>query len=233
MQNIFRNDLSFKVFYMLSMLYFTINLIGIPVTYKLITLGPLTGPGGLVILPLIFLIEDIIVEIYGYKLSRFLLWLILSSTIIFSLVIYIIVQLPSPAYWHLQQSYADVFNPTLKSAPAAVLAIFSGRFLNIILMSKWKILTIGKYFWLRSVFSTIIGSSLALSIFYVISFSGGHTFSEVKTLFFSDIIIRVCYTMIGGIPASIIVRYLNSKLNINHNDKTLSFNPFSLNINES
>lgn len=196
--------------------------------YKLIAIGPLTGPGGLSVLPLIFLIEDIIVEIYGYKISRFLLWLILASSIMFSLACVTIIHLPSPTYWHLQKEYDAVFNPILKSGPAAVLAIFVGRFTNIILMTKWRILLKGKYFWLRSIFSTLIGSAFALSVFFILSFWGTVSFSVLETLFLSDMAVRLGYTIIGGIPVAFLVSYLKRKLGIDIFDDHINFNPFSL-----
>jgi uncharacterized integral membrane protein (TIGR00697 family) len=230
MQNnsVFNVDAKIKLLFLLSMFYFTINLIGVPMAYKLIVIGPLIGPGGLSVLPLIFLVEDIIVELYGYKVSRYLLWLILFSTMIFSFACVAIIHLPSPDYWHLQNSYDTVFNPILKSGPAAVLAIFVGRFVNIILMTKWKIMLKGKSFWLRSVFSTLIGSTLALTIFFILSFWGKVPFDVIQKLFFSDIAVRLCYVMIGGIPVSFLVSYLKTKLGIDVYDDHVNFNPFSL-----
>lgn len=221
-------DARIKLLLFLMMLYFTINLIGIPMAYKLIAIGPLTGPGGLAVLPLIFLIEDIIVELYGYKISRFLLWLILGSSIIFSVACVSIIHLPSPSYWHLQKEYDTVFNPIMKSGPAAVLAIFAGRFTNIILMTKWKILLRGRHFWLRSIFSTLIGSLIALSVFFVISFGGTVSFSVLESLFLSDMAVRLGYTIIGGIPVAFLVRYLKKKLGIDAYEEHINFNPFSL-----
>lgn len=221
-------DKKAKVLWFLTMLYYTINLIGIPVTYKLITIGPLVGPGGLAILPCIFLLEDIIVEIYGYKVSRYLLWMIFASTIIFSLAVVFIVHLPSPGYWHSQANYNAIFDPILKTAPAAVLAMFVGRFSNIILMTKWKILLKGRFFWLRSVFSTLLGSAIALAVFFLLSFWGSAPITVIEKLFLSDLIVRLSYTIIGGIPVAFLVSYLKRKLGFNVVESNINFNPFSL-----
>ncbi len=226
--SIFNMDAKTKLLFFLSMLYFTINLIGVPMAYKLITFGPLVGPGGLSVLPLIFLIEDIIVELYGYKISRYLLWLIVLSTIIFTIACVAIVHMPSPSYWHSQISYEIVFDPLIKSGPAAVLAIFVGRFVNIILMTKWKIMLKGKSFWLRSVFSTLIGSSIALLVFFVLAFWGRVSFSIIESLFLSDIAVRLGYAMVGGFPVAFFVSYLKRKLGIDAFDDQVNFNPFSL-----
>jgi len=230
---VFNFDVKLKVLFFLAMLYFTINLIGVPMAYKLIAIGPLVGPGGLAVLPLVFLVEDTIVELYGYKVSRFLLWLILASTIIFSMSCVAIIHLPSPNYWHLEESYTTVFNPILKSGPAAVIAIFFGRFINIILMTKWKILLKGRYFWVRSVFATLIGSSLALTVFFILSFWGRVPFHVIESLFISDMAVRLSYIIIGGIPLTFIVSHLKQKLGIDVYDDHINFNPFSLDTNSN
>lgn len=230
---VFNFDEKIKLLFFLGMLYFTINLIGVPMTYKLITIGPLIGPGGLSVLPLVFLVEDMIVELYGYKVSRFLLWLILFSTMIFSIACVAIIHLPSPDYWHLEDSYKTVFDPILKSGPVAVVAIFCGRFINIILMTKGKILFNGRYFWLRSIFATLIGSSFALTVFFILSFWGRVPFSVIETLFISDMVVRLSYTIIGGIPLTFIIGYLKMKFGIDVYDEHLNFNPFSFDTKNS
>lgn len=227
--NILNIDAKLKLLIFLIMLYFTVNLVGVPMAYKLIEIGPIIGPGGLAVLPLLFLIEDTIVELYGYKISRFLIWLIITSTIIFTFASVAITHLPSPSYWHLQSYYETVFDPLLKSGPSAVLAIFVSRFINIILMSKWKFLLRGKYFWLRSVLATLICSIFALSIFFVLSFGGKEPLSAIKIFFLSDIAVRLGYIMIGGIPVSFLVSYLKTKLGLDVMDDQINFNPFSLN----
>lgn len=227
--NLLNFDAPFKLLHFLAMLYYTINIIGIPVMYKIIVVGPLVGPGGLVILPFIFLLEDIIVELYGFKVSRFLLWLVLASTIIFSLLTVWIVHLPSPTYWHKQEIYNIVFDPILKVGFSSVLAVFVGRFTNIILMTKWKIMMKGRFFWIRSIFSTFIGSALALAVFFGLSFTGTVSLKAIETLFLSDIAVRVGYTVIGGLPVAFLVAYLKNKIGLDTFEKGLDFNPFSLN----
>lgn len=226
--NLVQFNAKLKVLLLLIMLYFTINLIGAPMAYKIIKIGPLIGPGGLVVLPFIFLIEDIIVELYGYQISRFLLLLMLASTLLFSMACVWITHLPSPSYWHLQKAYDTVFNPIIISGPSAILAIFIGRFINIILMSKWGIMLRGKHFWSRSVLSTLAGSLLALSVFFLLSFLGTVPFSVIERLFLSDITIRLSYAIIGGIPVALLVSYLKRKFRINPFDDYINFNPFSL-----
>ena len=93
----------------LLMLYVTFSLIGDAVLYKIVKINFIIGPGGILSLPFVLLMEDIIAEVYGYKISRYLSWYILISQLIFSLFVVFIIHLPSLSYWHDQSSFQKVF----------------------------------------------------------------------------------------------------------------------------
>lgn len=212
----------------LSILYVLFNIIGEALVYKIVRIGPALGPGGILVLPLLFLVEDVIAEIYGYKVSRFLLWIILLMSILFAAICSFIVSLPSPTYWAYQQSYENVFYPILKVTPYATTAIFAGRFTNIYIITKFKVLTHGRFFWLRSIASTIFGTTVALSILFGFAFWGLVPLSGVVRLFVSDFLVRLSYSIIGGIPVTFLVIYLKAKLEIDVFDNGTNFNPFRL-----
>lgn len=125
------------------MLYVCFNLLGTALLFKIVKVGPGSAPGGIFFVPLVLLIEDIVAELYGYKISRALLWYVLSSSLIFSVLSLVVVHLPSPEYWHLDTAYHTVFDPLLRGSIALFLAISVGRFFNIYALTKMKILVHG------------------------------------------------------------------------------------------
>jgi uncharacterized integral membrane protein (TIGR00697 family) len=215
-----------------TMLYVTFNLVGCALLYKVITVGPGIAPGGIFFLPLVLLIEDIVAEIYGYKISRALLWYILLSSLIFSACTVAIVQLPSPEFWHLDSSYHAVFDPLLRGGPALFVAVLIGRFINIYALTKSKILVRGRYFWIRSVLSTSIGGFVALSLLCGLAYSNSVPFSGIEKLFITDYSIRVLYAVLGGIPAALIVIYIKKNYGIDTYDYDTNFNPFKLSLED-
>lgn len=211
------------------MLYITFTLTGCASLYKLVQIGPLVGPGGLYSLPFVLLLEDIIAEVYGYKISRTLLWYIMFAQLIFTFFMVGVINLPSPTFWHDQTSYQVVFGRLLEGSPIMVFAIMSGKFLNLYAITKTKILVNGRYFWLRSILCTLVGSLVTLGILYPLAFNN-LTFDELSTLFLSDLFIRFFYSVIGAAPAAFVVVWLKKREKLDVYDYGTNFNPFKLSI---
>jgi len=215
----------------LLMLYVTFSLVGDVVLYKIIKIGFVVGAGGILNVPLVLLFEDIIAEIYGYKISRTMLWYILISQLIFTFVVLAIIHLPSPAYWHGEKAYSVVFGELDKGVPVMVFSIFAGRFLNLYVITKLKVLMKGRLFWPRSVFSSLVGDLVTLTLLYPVVFSA-FSFGEMSHFYLSDLFTRLMYSIIGGGPALLLVMYLKRKEGVSVYDTHTNFNPFKLSIED-
>ena len=216
----------------LIVLYVTFSLLGTVLLYKLVVVGSGMAPGGLFVLPFVLLIEDIVAEVYGYKISRLLLWFVFLSMIIFTIGALIIIHLPSPAYWHLQSSFDAVFDPMLRGAPSLILALMVSRFINIFLITKLKILVKGKYFWLRSIFSTLLGSAIGLIIAFGLAYGTSVSLVSFEKLILTDYFVRFLYAMLGGGPAWLFVIFLKKKESIDVYDVGTNFNPFKITLKD-
>jgi len=217
----------------LIMLYFTFTLVANATFSKAIQISDFVGVGGEIVLPLIFLIEDIIAEVYGYELSRTLLWLVMLAEFIFSAFILLIIHLPSPHYWELQSAFSSVFDKLIQVGPVAIIAVILGRFVNIYLITKLKVVVNGKYFWARSVFSTTIGGGTVAFLYYFIGFHGIYPIHDIFNMFLSDLSLRVIYAIVGGVPAILIVVWLKRIEKIDIYDVSTNFNPFKVSLQKS
>jgi uncharacterized integral membrane protein (TIGR00697 family) len=215
----------------LMMLYVTLTLAGCPMLYKVIQVGFITAPGGILAVPIVLLLEDIIAEVYGYRISRTLLWYLLLSMLIFIFFDELVINLPSPSYWEGKAAYQAIFGALGKGVPVMVFGIFCGRFVNLYIITKLKILVKGRYFWLRSIFACLIGDIVALSIIYTIDF-WSLPFSDEAHLFFSDMFVRVSYSIFGGGIGLFIVKFLKKKEGIDVYDYETNFNPFKLSLKD-
>ena len=216
----------------LIVLYVTFSITGTVLLNKVVQVGPGLAPGGLFCLPLVLMIEDIIAEVYGYKISRLILWFIFLSLFIFSSASLIIIHLPSPVYWHLRPDFNAVFDPLVRIAPALILSLFVSRFLNIYILTKTKILFKGKMFWLRSIFSTLVGSAFGLVIIFGLSFWHEVPIHAIEVLIGTDFTVRGVYAIFGGAPAWGIAAFLKKREKINVFDVNTNFNPFKLTVED-
>jgi hypothetical protein len=127
---------------LLVVLYITFYLAVMLLAFKLLIINSKLFTGAMFLLPFLLLIEDVIAEVYGYKISRLLIWLTTVSIILFIGVLLVISHLPSPASWHLQIDYNTVFGPLLHFVPGTLLfAVLGPQFINIFLITKLKILS--------------------------------------------------------------------------------------------
>lgn len=216
----------------LIVLYVTFSLLGTVLLYKLVVVGPGMAPGGLFVLPFVLLIEDIVAEVYGYKISRLLLWFVFLSMIVFTIGALLIIHLPSPPYWHLQSSFDNVFNPILRGAPSLIIALLVSRFINIFLITKLKILVKGKYFWPRSIFSTLLGGAIGLIIAFSLAYGTSVPLAGIEKLILTDYFVRFLYAMLGGGPAWLFVIFLKKRENVDVYDIGTNFNPFKLTLKD-
>lgn len=220
-----------KYIIFLAMLSIVVTLVPSAMLYRLIEIDHLILPGGMLIFPLIYLLTDVVTEVYGYKMARLFIWLAVISNFIFALLIFSVIYLPSPSHSLLISSeYYNVFHGILRADIANLIGVLTSRFINAYLMSKWKILVYGRFFILRSFVATLIGDIIMLMFWAPIAFAGIVDLRAMLAITLSDFLVRAIYAAVGTIPAAFIVRYLKKKEKVDIYDIHTSFNPFSLNI---
>jgi len=196
---------------------------------RIMYLGPFIVPGGMLIYPFVYFFGDIITEVYGYKISRNMLWWGLSAQLLFSIIMLLMIKIPQASFWHHQSAYETVFSPVPLYSLTCFLGTFVGGFVNIYIISKWKILLKGRFFWLRSIASTAVGESLfsviALTpVFIVQATHLNHVFYIVISAY----IVKFIFTIVSSVPATILVSMLKTAENCDAYDYNTNFNPFSL-----
>lgn len=217
-----QNNYEFLI--MIAMLYITIDLASMVFAYKIIEFGPIIGAASSLIFPLTYSIMDIIAEVYGYQIAKKIIWLGFICDIIFAILVLFISHIPSPS--HEQTiAYIQVLGLLIRAVFAQMLGVLSGAFINIYLISKWKILTNGRYFWLRSIGSSTIGEAIMLVISATIALAGIISFSKLFILICYAYIYKILFAIIAAPFVSIIATILKKKIE-NWNDNTIDFNPF-------
>jgi queuosine precursor transporter len=211
---------------LLGMVNITISLTADIVAYKLVNLGPALLSGAPLIFPLTYIIGDIVAEVYGYTVAKKIIWITLVCELFFAVAIKLIIHLPSPIFWHQQHSYNEVVDPILRFVLAGILAVVSSSFINIYIISKWKILMKGRHFWLRSLGSSAIGGFILVLVTILVGFSGTIHFAELLYMILSVYSIELLYSLLGVWPASIITGFLKLEEQLDFYDTETNFNPF-------
>lgn len=190
------------------MIYLTIKLLTVLFIYKVITIGPFTSTASTLIIPLWFLIGDVIAEVYGYKISRQIIWIALICQFIFAFACVVLIKFNSPPFWQHQAAYEQVLGNLPRVAIASFLAIVCGAFLNAYLLTKWKILLKGKYFWLRSLGASTIGEAAFTLSAFVTEFLGIVPFATLLELVVISFITKILMGLLFVTPSSLLAAIL-------------------------
>jgi uncharacterized integral membrane protein (TIGR00697 family) len=218
-----------KYLVFLAMTYMVVTAVPAMLLYRLISIGYLTLPGGMFIFPMIYILTDVIAEVYGYQVARLFIWASLINNFLIAILIMTVIYLPFPNDLKvISHEYVDVYHGLLRADIANIAGVLISRFVNAYVIAKWKILVRGKWFILRSFCANILGDILMLLVWAPVAFAGVVNTEKLISITLSDFLVRAIYALIGSIPALLLVIYLKNKEKVDIYDVSTNFNPFKL-----
>jgi len=212
----------------LAMIYLTIMLSSGVLTHRLIQMGPVYTMAGTLIAPLWFTVSDVTAEIYGYKVARKLVWFGFICQAIFAIVCNFLIRIPSPDFLDNQAAYFTVLGSILHTCLSAFVAYVLAGFINIYLISKWKILLTGRYFWLRSLGASTISEFIFTVLAVFLIQMGKLSLSQMLTIMATSYALKVVYAIILAFPANLLTMIIKKADRIDIYDHHTNFNPFKL-----
>jgi len=218
----------YKTLLPVTVILLTICLLTLPIGYQIVQVGPYTFSAVALIIPIRYLICDIISEVYGYYIAKKVIWLMLFCSFLFSIIISNIIKLPAPAHWSHHAEYQFVLGSTFKVILYASLGVLVGSFLNIYLVSKWKLLTNGKIFWLRSLGGSIIGDITQYLIGLTLIFHNLFSWQDIFKLIISDYVLQSIILTILAPVAQLIMYKLKKIEKSQIKEQIISINPFKI-----
>lgn len=137
---------------------------------KITTLFGIRVSVGIFFIPVLFLVTDIIGEVYGRgEAKKFVSISVILLLFSLGMIALAIVLPPNPT-WDNQTAFAAVFGGSLRMTFASVVAFIISQFHDVWSFEFWKRKTRGKHLWLRNNASTIISQFLDTTIFMFIAF---------------------------------------------------------------
>lgn len=197
---------------------------------KLIAFGPIITDGGAILFPLIYIFNDILTEVYGYKYTRRAIWIGFTVMVVAIAAFTIVRYLPSAPEYTAQASYEAVLGFFPRIVLASLAAYLVGSFLNSFVLAKLKLRTKGKKLWLRLIGSTAVGELFDTIVFGLVAFGGILGFSDMV------IFIVVGWLFKTGVEVVLlpvtyrVVAFLKKAEGIDTYDKKTDFNPLRVNV---
>lgn len=175
----------------ITALFVAVLLISNIASTKILTLGFLTFDGGTLLFPLSYIFGDVLTEVYGFKRARKAIWLGFASAFLMSFLFFVVGILPPAEGWENQKAYDAILGVTPRIVAASLVAYFSGSYTNSIILAKMKIFTKGRFLWMRTIGSTIVGEFVDTLIFALIAFAGTLTRETLVALIASNYVFKV------------------------------------------
>lgn len=124
------------------------------------------------VFPFVFLMTDVVGEVYGKKISRLFVLAGFISMVFFTIVNFISNIMPNSPDFTMVSEYNTIFYMSLRFTIASLLAFVIGEYQDVFSFFFLKAKTGGKYFWLRSNLSNLWGQLVDSTIWAMVAYLG-------------------------------------------------------------
>src|SRR3989344_258552 len=218
----------FKYLDVITVFFVSFLLISNVVASKILVLGPHSLDGGGLLFPLTYIFGDILTEVYGYKRTRKAIWMGFGANLVMAATFMLVGVLPPAPDWPNQDAYMTILGQSSRIVLASVTAYFIGEFINSFILAKMKILTKGKFLWMRTIGSTIFGEAFDTTVFMIIAFWGVLPFELFVAVGISGYLLKVAIEILFTPFTYLIINFLKKKESEDYYDFKTDFNPFSV-----
>jgi hypothetical protein len=217
---------SYKYLNAISVFFVAVLLISNVASSKIVDLRWFVFDAGTLLFPLSYIFGDILTEVYGYKKSKSVIWLGFISIFVMAVVFMVVGALPAASDWGNQDAYNKILGLTPRIVLASLIAYFCGSFLNSFVLAKLKVATGGKFLWVRTISSTIVGEGVDSFVFVIIAFFGILPNSLLITIIISNYLFKTAVEILFTPITYRIVAFLKKKEHEDYYDQQTNFNPF-------
>src|SRR2546422_7902663 len=109
-------------------LFITCLLTANVIAAKLVVIGGVVLPAGIVIFPVSYIVADVLTEVWGYGAARRVIWLGFACNALMVLAVWIGGGLPAAALLEGQGAYTEILRQTPRIVLAPLLAYLAGEF---------------------------------------------------------------------------------------------------------
>jgi hypothetical protein len=188
---------------------------------------------GTLLFPVSYIFGDVLTEVYGYRRARRVIWTGFAALGLSALVFWLVRLLPGEVTWqeYAGQAAYDAILGGMSSGGivlASLTGYWSGSFSNAFVMAKMKVLTRGRWLWMRTIGSTLVGEGVDSAIFVAVaSLFGVFPWSLFVTLTLTNYIFKCAIEALMTPVTYAVVRRLKQDEGEDFYDRETDFNPFA------
>lgn len=197
-------------------------------TIQLPILGTVDYVAGVLFFPISYFFGDVLTEVYGYGRDRRVVWAGFGALVFSAIMTSTIVALPAASWWHNQAAVETIFGATPRIVAGSMIAFWCGSFVNSYVLAKMKVLTRGRYLWMRAIGSTMCGELVDSALFYTIAFYGTWETRHLVAVTLAQYGFKVLWETLATPLTYWVVGFLKRAENEDFYDRDTNFTPFSL-----
>ena len=205
------------------------NLIG---PAKVCNVGGVTFGAGNLFFPLSYIFGDILTEVYGYARSRRVIWAGFAAMVFATVMSQVVLRMPAHLADPFQQAYEPaielVFGGTGRHVAASRVAFWMGEFVNSFGRAKMKVATEGRWLWMRTIGSTVVGQAVDSVIFYPLAFGGVWSNATLVKVLVANYLLKCAWEALNTPITYLIVNRLKRVEHEDYYDIDTDFSPFKL-----
>jgi uncharacterized integral membrane protein (TIGR00697 family) len=215
-------------FLVIAILFTTCLVVSNITAVKLIDVGGHVLPGAIVIFPISYIIGDVLTEVYGFARARLVIWLGFGANLFAVLTFALVGVIPAVSFWEHQAAFDTILGAAPRILMASFVAFLIGEFTNSYVLARLKVATNGRFLWVRTIGSSLVGQSLDSAVFVTIAFWGLFPEGVLVSLIVTQTAFKVGYEVVATPLTYAVVGWLKRSEGIDHYDRDTRFNPFAV-----
>ncbi len=217
---------SYKYFNLILVFNITFLFVANVTAGKMIEIFGFPASASLLIFPFVYIISDIMTEVYGYAAARRMLWYTIIASVVSAVASQLAVYMPSAVGFENSNAYAIVLGQVPRIVAVGWFAVFCGDIVNNYVLAKMKIWTKGKHLWLRTITSTIAAQFVNTLLFYFAALSGVIPFDILVNAVIVGIVGKTLIEVVMTPVTYLVINWLKRSEKIDYYDNETDFNPF-------
>ena len=147
--------------------------------------------------PIVYIIGDVLPEVYGLEVTKKIIWLGFFANIFAVAFFSLTLILPFPSFFEGQGAFQTVLGFTPRLLLASFCAYLVGTNSNAWVLVQIKRMTKGRWLWMRTIGSTLVGESLDSAIFIMIAFFGIVPAIALPSMILAQAVFKTSYEILA------------------------------------
>ena len=180
---------------------------------KTFSLGSFNLPAAVLLFPVVYIVNDLLAEVYGYKKAKLAIYLGFTLNALMVVYFTIAIALPAGPFFGAQEAFATILGSTPRMMLASFAAYLLGSTLNAKIMVSMRDAANGKVgfsLFARCIVSTLFGELCDSLIFITIAFVGSMPYSQILIMVATQAAFKTLYEMVVFPLTNVIIKKVRS-----------------------